>query len=1077
MQKLPWKICRRYREWETLHNKLCAVSVYSVPALPSKKLFGNMHPQFLNRRERELNNWLQHLLKQDIVTAALETKFLDPTSRAAVLMQWLEPTAEDREMVLDKLGGPVCVDDEEPEGPPLMQGELVFMQPGETSFRPHWFELRGLQLQWFDQGRAVALGEVRLDRAEVSTSPSLQESVLGGCAAYYFSISEAETTCILGAVDEETMRGWVCAILAQKGERRGGMAVLEGRFESSPERPGGEAGDAADRGGAAGGAGVDAGSLDAGGADPLGAHAPGDDPLGAAPADGVRAAPEQVVRLGGGSDSELTAYGDAVDMLSAYGGLGTQVQVLHAVRLSDRSLLFIGHHDTEFALISGEAFVANIKGAEAETNSEPEPEPEPESPPMFVSLGVPILNDLKYPQISETNVKVFSDTVLRAAPTGAQLGFKFISPGEANTFVARLQKVHTIVCELGEQRARAQSHRWLRELLEHSLRGGGVDHIEDLRSSLVTQQQTASSLLQSSSSFWNNVNEAELLDLDRRRRLTSSITAGANGAADVQIVASTTLGRGGSGLSGLPTRTELRENKAVAVYEINMVHKGFKWSVSRRYNDFVALRDVLTKTYPSSFDLKQMPFPGKGMGKSSTDPEVIFERSTRLLAWLTAVMQISEVCRATELLSFMGMKSKVKAAGQDEAMGSNYWRVAGTAATPAQQKAFEGASALASVDKLGRSIVQVMNDQSGSDFLAEQLMELCTFQSSLLALPFNVNFLSARGNRACRLWVVSDGMEIEDSKDAAISAPSDRLSAVQTVPYEDVVSANLLSTTGLLVKCHGRSSTPRNRHTDSPLQELQIECSAQADASRLIEEIDDRVQLMQHIAKKQRQVCVAEREVPGSGTVADSRRSNLAARLSEITGMTESQRVIAKVDKILVGERAQDMVEIAIPMREFVLKKFGKLPPATAAEQVREVLDSLQETLLDERASMLKPLLLEIPPMDLDDGTDSLPRIINRRLELAIVLPLRSRIVDSIRSELPAETIQLIETKKLLLRPKSQTFYGIDDAFVSPSNWERAVTQFDTIGSRELPSEAGLLIHSLRPYIVSGLSTSLCLER
>ena len=78
-----------------------------------------------------------------------------------------------------------------------------------------------LSCNWLDRP-----SEIRLDRAEVSTSPSLQKR-LSFSQKSFFSISEAGTTCILGAVDEETMRSWVCAILAQKGEKSGGMAVLE----------------------------------------------------------------------------------------------------------------------------------------------------------------------------------------------------------------------------------------------------------------------------------------------------------------------------------------------------------------------------------------------------------------------------------------------------------------------------------------------------------------------------------------------------------------------------------------------------------------------------------------------------------------------------------------------------------------------------------------------------------------------------------------------------------------------------------------------------------------------------------
>lgn len=433
-------------------------------------------------------------------------------------------------------------------------------------------------------------------------------------------------------------------------------------------------------------------------------------------------------------------------------------------------------------------------------------------------------------------------------------------------------------------------------------------------------------MLQSSSSFWGNVNEAELLDPDRRRRLTSSVTAGPNGAANVSVIPATTLGRAGSGgLEGLPTRTELRDSRAVTVYEVNLLRKGFKWSVSRRYNDFVALRDALLQKFRRMTELKTLKFPGKGIGKPSTDPEVIFERSTGLFLWLTTLMRESQICRTAELLSFIGMKTRVKDECQTESVGSNYWKPpAGGVSSQKQAKkdnVVAGSGAIASVDRLGRSIAQVINEQmsqSGGqpDVLSEQLVECRTFQNSLLALSFDINWFGARGSRGARLRLVSDMMEIEASNAAAgnnAGGQDSPFSTVRLIPYEEIVSASRLTSSSdqLLIKCYpsqssSKSSTPRNRPTSAPI-ECRIECIAEMDARRLIEEVDDRVQLAHHIAKKERQLAeVSSTDADGSPpryVVSESRRREFATRLDEMTGMNESHRVVAAVDRILNGER------------------------------------------------------------------------------------------------------------------------------------------------------------------------------
>eukprot|EP01052_Picozoa_sp_SAG31_P023766 SAG31_NODE_1982_length_6745_cov_8.400090_3_plen_1022_part_00 len=868
------------------------------------------------------------------------------------------------------------------------------------------------------------------------------------------------------------------------------------------------------------------------------------DPLGAQfSADSLAAAPvkDAAAQQGHGpcgmssadAQSPLQA---AVRALACIGSITAQVQVLHAFWLQDKSLLFIGHLETEFALMRSRADCS-----ESDCDGDDEPVAETaaagtcaggavSSESCALSNGIPISPDLKYPQISETEVNI----IHRPMPGGArmELGCKFASKQMANLFVERLQKVHSLVCGLQVQHSAAMTHRWLFSLTNHpasTTTGSCADEHQPVHSasgsidlSPSRQQDSANLLLQSSSSFWSNVNEEELLDPDRRRRLTSSVAAGPSGAANVSIIPVTTLGVGSaSGLPGLPSRTEIRDGRPVAIYEINLVRRNFKWSVSRRYNDFVVLRDVLlrkqatsTKDIASSGDLKTIKFPKKGLGRPSTDPEIIFERSTGLLAWLTTLMRDEDLCRAVELLSFIGMKAKLSDDQRSDALGSNYWNPPTLTGRPRKHQTTPGqltanSGAIASVDRLGRSIAQVLNEQNSQtiapqqlDLLSEHLVECRTFQNALLALTFNVlhvncvpnsggtgaNSIGRSGGKvSVHLRLVSDILELEYAVNPGSSGSATGGKAVATeidgsaveqlqnraIRYEDIISVSQLpgASQQLLIKGYERAqlqrtTTPRHRHTSLP-SEWHVECTVNVDAQRLVEEIDDRMQLAHHIAKREKRLSAAvESGCDGNGSargdshipyayctmLCDSRRQDFASRLDGMTGMNEEHRVAAAVDRILHGERAQDRVEVARPMHEFIRNRFQRLPQKTAAAQVREVIDSLQTTLLEERAHILHPLLINILPEETGDETqDSLPRLINRCLENALVSPLRDKIIESIRNTCKHGNFARQRTP---LRSKPQSFYGIDAAHSSPSGWAQAVQQLECIGrSNLMPSE------------------------
>jgi hypothetical protein len=123
-------------------------------------------------------------------------------------------------------------------------------------------------------------------------------------------------------------------------------------------------------------------------------------------------------------------------------------------------------------------------------------------------------------------------------------------------------------------------------------------------------------------------------------------------------------------------------------------------------------------------------FPSKGF-LSSTDPEVIFHRSTQLFKWLESLMDDPQATRAKELISFLGMK--VNADEKLAHPGNNFWQPNQTNGGDNSGSARPGGSsaAFASVDRLGRSITQLINEQSSlatPDEVSQQLLECRAFR-------------------------------------------------------------------------------------------------------------------------------------------------------------------------------------------------------------------------------------------------------------------------------------------------------------------------------------------------------------
>lgn len=57
-----WTVWRRYSEFVVLHEKLGKQVDFEIPPLPPKKMFGHFSKDFLTKRQRELEAWLQKIL-------------------------------------------------------------------------------------------------------------------------------------------------------------------------------------------------------------------------------------------------------------------------------------------------------------------------------------------------------------------------------------------------------------------------------------------------------------------------------------------------------------------------------------------------------------------------------------------------------------------------------------------------------------------------------------------------------------------------------------------------------------------------------------------------------------------------------------------------------------------------------------------------------------------------------------------------------------------------------------------------------------------------------------------------------
>lgn len=74
-----WNVSRRYRDFAALHTSLHQANI-DLP-LPPKKLIGNMQPSFIAERQIALQNYINEVLKHEVLALSLQVRsFLDPNN-------------------------------------------------------------------------------------------------------------------------------------------------------------------------------------------------------------------------------------------------------------------------------------------------------------------------------------------------------------------------------------------------------------------------------------------------------------------------------------------------------------------------------------------------------------------------------------------------------------------------------------------------------------------------------------------------------------------------------------------------------------------------------------------------------------------------------------------------------------------------------------------------------------------------------------------------------------------------------------------------------------------------------------
>eukprot|EP01052_Picozoa_sp_SAG31_P019580 SAG31_NODE_1433_length_8368_cov_8.437901_1_plen_1112_part_00 len=268
------------------------------------------------------------------------------------------------------------------------------------------------------------------------------------------------------------------------------------------------------------------------------------------------------------------------------------------------------------------------------------------------------------------------------------------------------------------------------------------------------------------------------------------------------------------------------KNKMIRLYELELCKRtgdlsgtALRWSVSRRFRDFVQLRQALLADVNYAAKVATITFPPRTgtMGPlDGNDPAVVASRQQTLLSWLECVLEPRHRSGATashpqdncdvltagndlrnfstatgsstdkygsgteneeelhcspDLLLFLGMRRAAQL--QRERRKAAAKRSAGTVGRMAGR---QRSAAVDSTDRLGRSIPELLAAHSGQtatvEIVDEQLAECAAFVAVMPKLIFPVREMTSTMGRAKKrtVWLGQDSLELLRTPDAPLTS-------------------------------------------------------------------------------------------------------------------------------------------------------------------------------------------------------------------------------------------------------------------------------------------------------------------
>eukprot|EP00736_Rhodelphis_marinus_P009007 Rmarinus@m.7741 len=179
-----------------------------------------------------------------------------------------------------------------------------------------------------------------------------------------------------------------------------------------------------------------------------------------------------------------------------------------------------------------------------------------------------------------------------------------------------------------------------------------------------------------------------------------------------------------------------------------------------------------------------------------------------------------------------------------------------------------------------------------------------------------------------------------------------------------------------------------------------------------------------------------------SSTPRDSK-----SKLAKITGSSEQERVEMAVDQLL-ADQGQD---VGRTVAQFIKNapSVMQVRPEAASSNVRNFITGLKKYVLQAKGEEFGRLLMEHPSED--EVATALGRVLEERLEVAVVLPLEEMCLSCIRKAYKEKDNTIAKKiEKLALKP--QSFFGIQKKHESATNWSTAIVEMSYLDKTSGPS-------------------------